>query len=206
MRRLVGAALLALAIVGTSLAAEPWPARATVRTSYRTGAVTQLGSGTVVARDAEGFTVLSCRHVLGAGGTLTVRAHDGTAYPAEVLKVSEAHDLSLLRVRAPGADVAVARLAAPGAALEGVTLTKSGYPGAATAAVVASGPCTGEVTRGERGQESWVVGAPSRPGDSGGGLYRESDRALVGVVWGGKGGQLWAVPTPYVRELLAAKD
>lgn len=225
MRTIVTTGLAALAVL-TATAGAQQPrrlfARSAVQTRHAvteavgggTRVTTQYGSGTVIRADKTGFYVLTCRHVTEyrgeiAPGKLEVITHAGAALAAKVAAYDSRADLALLRVAAAGADVAVAEVADADDYRPGAAVTKVGYPGGG-ARVVADGVIADYTNTSVADPRvvSTVATAPSVSGDSGGGLFRGSDRKLVGVIWGGRPDGLRAVRLPDIHRLLrrAAAD
>lgn len=185
---------------------------ATVLTSHSVQArdghtYVQSGSGTVIARDDEGFSVLSCAHVVEkeggyAKGALHVTTAKGKTYRARVLYYDKDRDLSLMRVTAKFTDVAVAVLAEKETYEAGLKLYKCGHPGGGDFEK-GEGVARGETSE-SSGFTNLLATAKSSGGDSGGGVYRKSDDALIGVVWGGKEDGLRAVRLKEIKDFLAA--
>lgn len=209
MRKLL--VLLVFCLPNPVLAARPHAS--TVKTKFTTRldalhTATQQGSGTVVSKDATGFYVVTCKHcITGDNPTgLDVITHDHRSYPAKVLFHSTYTDLALLKASGGGAesaDVEVAKLVPPGLNMVGVKMIKCGHAHDARDAIVLGGVFGGDFSNDETtGAENWILPFPSIPGDSGCGLYRASDHAFVGVVWGCIGGRLRAVPPSLVRHFL----
>lgn len=193
--------------------AETLLARSAVRTAYATPTApgvttTQYGSGTVVRADASKLVVLSCAHVCrhesGAAGRLTVMTHDGRWHPAKVLAVDPDADLSLMEVTlgAP-CEVAVAKVAAGEGYKPKLAVVKVGFP-LGGRRHVGRGEVLDVTSHHVRRPEVvvTVASAKARSGDSGGGLFRESDHALVGVVWGGREDGLRASRLADIQALL----
>lgn len=205
--------LVVLALSGVLVQAqENRAARATVRTQHEVKlgqgvSTTQWGSGTVVRIADDHFFVLTCAHVLEhagqhATGVLRVVLPDGKSYPARPIKILPQYDLSLLRVEGKYPGLA-ARIALKEDFSPGTKLYKSGHPGACQHPVLLEGSVVGHATSvGRDDIRSIIASAPSRSGDSGGGLYRSSDHCLVGVVWGGRDGKLYATELKRVQEIL----
>jgi S1-C subfamily serine protease len=168
---------------------------ATVRVSHETPlpgghARTQHGSGTVVKVAGGKAYVLTCRHVVeeaGAVGSGKVKvALAGKPLAAKVLGHDRARDLALLEVPNCPPGVAAVKVAAAESFGPALVVWKAGYPRAGPLVVLKGKP---------RPVVSWspddpavkflVASPPAVSGDSGGGVFRESDGALVGVVWGG---------------------
>lgn len=145
-------------------------------------------------------------------GETKVKPVGGKWVPAEILAYHKNCDLALLRVRDKHATVKACPLA-KSESYDGTAVTKCGYPGEG-ARHVQSSTCMG--TR----QGTWSYGAvisttavssvPSRSGDSGGGLFRDEDHALVGVVWGKANldntWRLCAVPVEDIQTFLTGAD
>ena len=166
------------------------------------------GSGTVVRVEAGHYYVLTCAHVTDSGDLHFVGPAGGPFKAGRVVLSDARLDLALIRVEGqppPGARVAT--LAAAEAYDAASTFTKVGFPKAGPRVVLSGKPFPYWGLSAE-GVLSVVVGAKSIPGDSGGGLFRASDEALVGVVWGGTGEDLWARTVkdihPFLKRAYAA--
>ncbi len=201
------ASVVALLLIVGNLSASP---AATVLTTHSVpdeqGRLIQNGSGTVIARDARGFTVLSCAHVIESGGRygkgdLTLTTYRGKTYAAKVLAYDRAADLSLMRVEAKDADVEVAVLAESEKYRPGLKLVKYGHPGGER--LVRAEGVAADYSTESNGHTNLVATAVSRSGDSGGGVYRLSDRKFIGVIWGGGGDGLRAVRIGDVHEFVS---
>jgi len=200
-------ALLLLAPLASPSPAPPAPApdyaRLTVKVTAAGVGTVGNGSGTVVAAGAGGVRVLTCRHVVEGATAVTVTAHDGRVHRATVAAVDGRADLALLRLT-QAADLPAARLAGDDPLDRGTAVVKSGHPGAGhrvegRGRVVGHSWAVGDPTN-----RSAIADTPSVGGDSGGGLFRAADGRLVGVVWGGANGQLYAVHAREVARFLKA--
>ena len=198
-------ALLLMAPLASPAPAPPAPdyARLTVKVTAAGVGVIGNGSGTVVSSGAAGIRVLTCRHVVEGATAVTVTAHDGTVYRAAVAAVDGRADLALVRLQATP-PLPAARLAGDDPLDRGTAVVKSGHPGAGRR-VEGRGRVVGHSWAvGDPTNRSAIADTPSVGGDSGGGLYRAADGHLVGVVWGGANGQLYAVHAREVARFLKA--
>lgn len=213
MKTLAAVLTLCLILLSAPLAAAG--EAATVKTTHavrdaENSTLTQHGSGTVIQRDAGGFTVLSCAHVVEhrgkyGRGKLTVSTAGGKTYPAKLLRYDRDRDLSVMRVEANDADVGVALLARQEAYAPGLRLVKYGHAGGGD--LRASEGVASRESSTSNGYKNLIATAESSSGDSGGGVYRKSDARLIGVVWGGlRGKGLRAVRIEDVREFLLEAD
>ena len=169
----------------------------------------EMGSGTIVAVDSEWqrALVLTCRHVLpddpapkrnlslsvvmspaqlAAGDRIEVILPDGRKFTASWLMADERADLAACVIPAteslPCAPVAD-RQPDPGEAVWQV-----GYPGG-VGPKARSGVARGLNGWIQTGAPVWGLNLWCAPGDSGSGIFRPSDGALVGVLWGGTQGK-----------------
>lgn len=147
-----------------------------------------FGSGTVVSASRDAYTVLTVSHCLYVTeARLRAEPHvvlGGRRVPAKVVKDVPNKDLALLEVPRSGADVAVAEVATEEGYAPGTGYVRVGYPdGQARAREV---PCeaTGHAVTDPRwpGWRGTNVTTLAASGHSGGGVFRKSDGALVGVV------------------------
>lgn len=155
---------------------------------------TARGSGTSVARAADGGTlVVTNHHVVRDQSRIVLRTTTGTS-SARVVATDLANDLSLLHVAARWPHVNLGDSIGVGASVQfrafdaGVTFRK--YYGAVT----------GEY-RGASGAGGYFATGRSVSGNSGGGVYVRG--RLVGVVWGNPDGGTALVPIGPVRRLIA---
>lgn len=190
-----------------------------VRTAYeldrrdafgRVVTTTQYGSGTVVKVEPKRLLVLACDHTVrddvgNRHGRLYVTAADGKRRLAKVLHHNTAADLSVIEV--PGesfSGVSAATVAASETYAHDTAVVKAGFPGAG-AFHLSRGfvkPVTSHSTA-DPSIVNTIATANARSGDSGGGLFREGDMALVGVVWGGREDGLRASRLREVHAILA---
>jgi S1-C subfamily serine protease len=166
---------------------EEWTKPSSVRVRKMYGQTADCGSGTVVYTDKKSYLVLTCFHVArpDKNGSLQVQAMDERWVPADVASQWQGHDLALLYVKDPEHKVLASKVADAEEYENGLQVCKCGYPGAGPRDVRV-GTSRGEKSIGS--DTSWITvsySLLSRSGDSGGGLFRASDRALIGVVWGG---------------------
>ncbi|MGH2620345.1 MAG: S1 family peptidase [Anaerolineales bacterium] len=153
------------------------------------------GSGTIVCVEADRALVLTCRHLFPAGraGRVAVRFPSGRGFLAVLIGVDDRADLAALAIQAD-ATTSYVPLASV-AAVSGEQVWQVGYPHG-------QGPRqrTGS-SAGVRGhtQQNVPVAAfrlNTTGGDSGSGIFRASDSTLVGVLWGGQGGESSATGLP----------
>ena len=85
------------------IAAADGPAVVTISASGSTGvgpnAGSSIGSGMIVSSD--GF-ILTNRHVIATGGTLTVQLPDGRQFPGTVVGTDPTHDVAVVKISATG--------------------------------------------------------------------------------------------------------
>jgi len=157
-----------------------------------------VGSGTVT-EIADGVAlVITCRHLFASGsghsgqltvGKVIVWEQGSPAVVGEFVGADAKHDLAAVAFRASAVTVASSR--AGTATSYGADVYQYGYPGARS---VTHGPNvrTGKLkSRASDGMYSFSFAPES--GDSGGGIFRASDGALLAVVsrWCGSQGQRW---------------
>jgi S1-C subfamily serine protease len=159
------------------------------------------GSGTVVrlGRGAPAY-VLTCAHVVGDDGEVTIRWPGGAAHTGTVVETDADADLAAVTSAAAGRShwVAVADDVPP----PGARVWKVGYP-------LGVGPRTGEADcEGDLNSRPprFGTGVPVAVGDSGGGVFT-ADGLLCGVITGHRTDDPdrrgLAVPARVVREFLA---
>ena len=152
-----------------------------VRTTH-----TSCGSGTVVAL-GDRYLVVTCYHVVSSGRLGRVRTDvtgaDGVAIPGKVVASDPARDLAVIEASAKLVGARPATLAAVESYPSGLQVARVGYPRAGPRKIVA-GRLTGHSVTDARypGWTSIVASPQAISGDSGGGLFRRSDGALIGVV------------------------
>lgn len=148
-----------------------------------------VGSGIVVSANQDEFYVLSCAHCFwhpdwkAKEDKIQIIVHDGKIYPGTLLGYDDIVDLALIKVPFKS-DVLPARLAKHDLYRSGTQVLKAGHSSGPLK--IEGGTCIGlrriENVWGKMiSLETSIIVAP---GDSGGGLYRESDGCLIGVVWG----------------------
>ncbi len=174
------------------------------------GELVQSGSGTVIARDDKGFTVLSCAHVVESGGkygkgNLTVVTAKGKTYAAKLVRYDRERDLSVFRVETNKPDVIAATLAKTEKYDAGLKLVKYGHTGGGPLRKTEGEAADYSTTSG--GFTNLVATAECKSGDSGGGVFRASDGKFIGVAWG-HGDKYWlrAVRIEDVRAFLKADE
>lgn len=180
---------------------EPLPpavqqaAQSAVRVRYAQGNGASLGSGVCVAQAEGASYVLSCAHVFAGQGRASV-LFGGQEYPAEVVAKDEANDLTLLRCQSlPCAAVPYAESTAG-------PLYPGGFGGDGRPRFFGGQP-TGEMIAAGSNSPSVVIRGMVRSGDSGGPVF-DQNGAVVGVVWGARDGQSYAMHRTPIRNLLAA--
>lgn len=183
-----------------------------------------VGSGTIIGVDKDGYDVITCCHVVCVWGTHQVQINgqpwdepigttwvepqDGKRYAAEVRAYHKNCDLALLRVKDKQAKVGFSPIAMK-ETYEGTEVTKCGYPGGGQRHIQRSrgmGKRRGPWSFGNVEWDTVITSVASQSGDSGGGLFRDKDHQLVGVVWGaanlGDGWKLCAVPVDEIQTFL----
>jgi hypothetical protein len=200
-RRIAFSVILLLSVAAAAARADDldWIRKVSVRTEHANDGQdqfgryvqTQYGSGTIFAKDKTGFWVLTCRHVWVhdgkfAVGRVSVRLHDGTAVRGEVLHSNRVFDLSLVRVKYSG-EVSVAEMAQRATYKDGLKVIKCGYPGSKRAVGVGAMKLLPETYGPKDEYRSFNVTGFEYPGsgNSGCGVYRVSDKKLIGVLYGG---------------------
>ena len=152
-----------------------------VRTTH-----TSCGSGTVVSLGGR-HLVVTCYHVVSSGRAGRVRTGvtgaDGVAIPGKVVAADPARDLAVIETSAKLVGAKPATLAMTETYPSGLRVARVGYPRAGPRKIV-SGRLTGHSVTDVRypGWTSIVASPQAISGDSGGGLFRRSDGALIGVV------------------------
>lgn len=145
-----------------------------------------MGSGTVVKVEPGRMLVVTCDHVVGRGpATIVVTTCDGVKHAAKLVASRPSRDLALLEIRLSGPTKAQAATLATGESYqEGTATFRVGYPGGQSKARVVPGELTHHRLGDPRhpGWESVNSTVPAASGHSGGGLFRASDGAMIGVV------------------------
>jgi hypothetical protein len=154
------------------------------------------GSGTLVARDDAIGLVLTCAHLFDdSTGRIVVTFPSGRRFAARLLDRDNAHDLAALAIRRPDVEPITPTDSAP----EG-TLYTCGF-GPAGEFRCLRGEITGQATAAGATYPSFTIRGAARPGDSGGGVLNAAGQ-LVGVVWGQRDGETYAMCGRPVREFL----
>lgn len=172
-----------------------WAEAAAVRIEHHvtespSSTLIQGGSGSTVHRDEHGgaFYVLTCRHNFEtrdgkfAAGTITVWQGGKKYRSVKVVAGDRPRDLALLRVKSADR-VPVAEVAQDEAYRAGTGYVTCGWPAWKKATL--EGKCLDWFTTTQEGHKSFASSIPAAQGASGGGVYRLSDRKLVGVLRGG---------------------
>lgn len=155
-----------------------------------------LGSGTLVARDSAHGYVLTCAHLFREGARrVMVHFPNGRGYPAELVTQDATHDVALLRISRPEIEPAMFDEQPP----QGV-LTACGYGGTGQFHAV-RGPIVGAATSAGARYPSVCLRGSVVPGDSGGPVFNAAGK-LVGVVWGVRDGVTFAMCGTPVRDIL----
>lgn len=198
MKRLSALFLILLAPATSQADCPDLILKASVRTEHYTqsAGTWQLGSGTVVKITPKGFYVLACCHTVEYGGgvgngKLTITTWDNRNLPATVYAWDRRMDLSVIWV--PGtAPVKAAALAESEKYGEGTAVIQCGYPKGERS--WGRGSCAKEfvTNSGDPGVESFLATPGVSSGASGCGVFRASDLAVIGVVWGSLEGRLYA--------------
>jgi len=151
--------------------------------NYR-GNLVESGSGTVIAREGTYGCVITCKHLFSDGvGQLVVPFPDGQRLQASYLGSDSQADLAAVAIQA-GASTPMTSVAASPIA-RGEQVYQVGYPHG-HGPVPRAGQALGIVGR---AGSATVLGLsfPVQQGDSGSGVFRSADGALVGVLWGSDG-------------------
>jgi serine protease Do len=140
-----------------------------------------VGVGSGVIFDANGW-ILTNRHVVADGGTLTVQLSDGRAFPAKVYGVDTLTDLAIVKINATG--LPAARLGNSSALAVGQFVVAVGdplgqYPGTVTTGVVSG---LGRSLAASAGSLDDLIqtDAAINPGNSGGPLV-DATGAVIGI-------------------------
>lgn len=190
-------------------AEEDWTKASSIRITKQYSGYNDCGSGTVIYCDRTGYLVLTCYHVVSPNkeGKLLAREVDGEWKSAEVASRWQRHDLATIYVKDPKHHTRAAAIAKKEDYPEGLKVRKCGYP-LAGARHSADGRSTGKMFMGP--DTSWISFTcflNTRSGDSGGGLFRLSDRKLIGVVWGGDGSCAFVTRIESIQTLIkSAQD
>ncbi len=155
--------------------------------------VNSKGSGIIVSPDGKVITDL---HVVAGAGEITVISASGKTYTASIVDRDASNDLALLQINGAAKEkFATVKLAASAAALTaGDQVTGLGYPLQSEVLHALPGSfrkaqplnefkIQGGFLPGEnetRSVMNFQIGAPT--GSSGGGIFRPSDGAMVGIV------------------------
>jgi S1-C subfamily serine protease len=171
---------------------------------------TGVGSGFVITED--GY-ILTNRHVVQSAQSLTVALHDGSEYPAEVVKIADDNDLALIKIDATG--LVPATLGDSEAIQVGQTAIAIGSPLGTFTETVTKGiiSATGrsitvqdeQTGRPIRLTNLLQTDAAINPGNSGGPLL-DASGAVVGIntaIAGNAEGLGFAIPIKDAAELIA---
>ncbi|MFL5726762.1 MAG: S1C family serine protease [Chloroflexota bacterium] len=171
---------------------------------------TGVGSGVILSED--GY-VLTNRHVVQGADSLTVALHDGSEYPAKVVKIADDNDLALIKVEATG--LKPATLGNADALQVGQTAIAIGSPLGTFTETVTKGiiSATGrsitvqdeETGRPIKLHDLIQTDAAINPGNSGGPLL-DASGAVVGIntaIAGNAEGLGFAIPIKAAADLIA---
>lgn len=171
------------------------PAAKPTAMDIRVECPTSRGSGTAVARLADGGTgIITNHHVVKGQSTVTLHAGDGQTAVGHVAVTDAANDLALVTIaeRWPivtlGDDVALGTPVQFRAFDQGLRFRK--YYGRVVSEYTQAGAAAG-----------YFASGASVEGNSGGGVYHQGK--LVGVIWGNPAGQTALVRMGPVRQLLS---
>jgi hypothetical protein len=146
-----------------------------------------LGSGTLVGRDPSVGLVLTCAHLFdNSTSRIVVSFAGGGQFAARVSEVDRANDLAALVIRRPGVEPLTIGDGEPAG-----TLTACGFGPNGVFRCVQGGITGRAMATGAKFPSTVICGAV-RPGDSGGGVLNTRGQ-LVGVVWGQRDGQTYAI-------------
>jgi serine protease Do len=171
---------------------------------------TGVGSGVILTDD--GY-ILTNRHVVNGAQSLTVALHDGTEYPAEIVKIADDNDLALIKIDASG--LKAATLGDSDAIQVGQTAIAIGSPLGTFTETVTKGiiSATGrsitvqdeQTGRPIRLKDLIQTDAAINPGNSGGPLL-DASGAVVGIntaIAGNAEGLGFAIPIKAAADLIA---
>ncbi len=178
------------------------PHPSVVRIRNDNGRERTIGSGTLVAKTDEQGLVVSCGHLFREyTGRVTVTFGNGESFPARVLDVDHASDLSALAVSQPSAPAAQVAQEPP---RSGDPLVSCGY-GPHGQFATNRGRALGYVSLNGRGAlgagDVLELSGGARQGDSGGPILNGAGE-LAGVLFGTDGRRVEGVHCGRVREFL----
>lgn len=160
-----------------------------------------LGSGTVVASEADQAIVLTCAHLFSDGvGRLSVRFSNGLTTGARLVAVDRRWDLAALAIQ-PTTAIHPPPIAAE-APTQGESLTSCGY-GPDGRFLINRGTVRGYVrAAGTTAFETLEMTGAARQGDSGGPILNRAGE-LVAVLWGSDGQTVSGTYCGRIRRFLA---
>lgn len=174
------------------------PHPAVVRVVNDLGRERSLGSGTLVAADAEQGLIVSCAHLFSDGvGKVSVVFPDQKSFAARVLEVNRHCDLSLLRIAAPSVPAAQVAEQVPRV---GDPLASAGY-GPHGQYATHRGRALGYVSLDGKSHNVLEMTGSARQGDSGGPIWNAQGQ-LAGVIFGTDGRTVDGAHCRSVREML----
>ena len=168
---------------------------AVVRITNSLREMSNLGSGTLIARSEKAGVIITCHHLFGEGvGRVVARFSSGKTYQCRIIADDPQADLTLLLIARPES--------APVPVAIGIdakdTFWGCGYGGNGLYRCAVGKYVSRAVSQ---GQESLVISDYVRSGDSGGGMF-DSQGRLVAVVWGSTGQETYASYGPQLYRLL----
>ena len=177
------------------------PPATVVRVINRGRDGSSLGSGTIIASDAEQAIVLTCAHLFCDGiGRLSIRFPDGRAVEARLVAIDRQWDLAAMAI-AP-VDTIRPPPIATNAPKQGESLSSCGY-GPDGKFMVNRGTVRGYVrAAGTKTFETLEMTGCARQGDSGGPILNRAGE-LVAVLWGSDGRTVGGTYCGRIRRFLA---
>ena len=180
---------------------DPRLVAASVHITNDLGGQISSGSGTIVAVEADRALVLTCRHLFPQtrAGRVTVRLPSGRGFLATLIAVDDRADLAALAIRAD-TDTPWVPIGSVPASI-GEAVWQVGYPHGRgpQQRVGSSNGIRGHVQSGSL-VTSFRLSTTS--GDSGSGIFRASDSTLIGILWGGSGGETSATGVTEVQRFV----
>lgn len=184
---------------------DPALVAASVKIENRLQGHFDSGSGTLIHKEGDKVIVLTCRHIFADGvGQLIVTTPAGGRYEGRYIGSDDRADLAAIAIRDDG-KLTTVELATAGVDRHEFCW-QVGYPGGQGPSKKA-GSAKGIVGRsqGSAAVPVWGFGFSSQSGDSGSGIFRARDKALVAVLWGGGNGEAVGTGTVEIHTFLRNK-